>query len=85
MVQALLFSLTNSLRIWPTMKFSPTSLPPLWFNAPFHFVDKRHQTIATSLWLNPKFCIKTIPETFEKSEAQCIAKIHLVLPKTYAP
>jgi len=67
------------------MKFSPTSLPPLWFNAPCHFVGKRHQTITTSLWLNPKKFIKTIPKTLEKSEAQCIAKIHLVLPKTYAP
>jgi hypothetical protein len=60
-------------------------LPPLWCNAPCHFVDKGHQTIVTSLWLNPKFCIKTIPKTLEKFGVQCIAKIHLVLPKTYAP
>jgi hypothetical protein len=40
MVQALLFSLTNYSKIWPTMKFPPASSPPFWFNAPSPFVDK---------------------------------------------
>jgi hypothetical protein len=51
------------------MKFSPTSLPPLWSNAPCAFVDKRHQTIATSLWVNLKFYIQTISKTFQKFKA----------------
>ncbi len=63
MVQSLPFSLTNSSRIWPTMKFSPMSSPLRWSNAPCPFVDKGHQTIATSLCLNPKFCIQTILKT----------------------
>jgi hypothetical protein len=42
MVQALRFSSTNSLKIWSTMKFSPISLPPLWFNVLCPFMDKRH-------------------------------------------
>ncbi len=45
---------------WPTMNFFPTSLPPSWSNAPCPFVNKGHQTIATSLWLKLKFCIQTI-------------------------
>jgi hypothetical protein len=64
MVQASPFSLTNSSKIWPTMKFSPTSLPLMWSKAPCPFVDKGHQTIITSLWLNPKIFIQTILETF---------------------
>jgi len=63
MVQALPSSSTNSLKVWPTMKFSPTSLPPLWSNAPYPFADKRRQTIATSLWLHQKIFIQTILET----------------------
>jgi hypothetical protein len=43
------YLLRNSSRIWPTMKFSPTSSPPPWSNVPCPFVDKGHQTIATSL------------------------------------
>jgi hypothetical protein len=54
MVQTSPFFLTNFLRIWPNMKFSPISFPPLWFNAPCPFVDKGHQTIVTSLWLHVK-------------------------------
>ncbi len=77
--------LRNSSRIWPTMKFSPTSLPPLWSNAPCPFMDKRQQTIVTSLWLNPKFCIQTILKTLWKSKVWCIARIHLILLKTYVP
>jgi hypothetical protein len=46
------------------MKFSPTSLPLMWSKAPCPFVDKGHQTIITSLWLNPKIFIQTILETF---------------------
>jgi hypothetical protein len=42
------------------MNFFPTSLPPSWSNAPCPFVNKGHQTIATSLWLKLKFCIQTI-------------------------
>jgi hypothetical protein len=42
MVQASPFSLSNSLRIWSTMKFSPTSFPPPWFNLPCPFMDKGH-------------------------------------------
>jgi len=82
---SLVFFLNQFLRIWLTMKFSPISSPPLWFSAPWPFVNKGHQTIRTSLWLNPKFCIQTILETPWKSKVQCIVKIHLVLPKTYAP
>jgi len=67
------------------MNFFPTSSPPLWSSAPCPFVDKGHQTIATSLWLNPKFCIQTILETPWKFKAWCIARICLVLPKTYVP
>ncbi len=63
MVQTLPSTWTNFLRIWPTMKKFPTSLPPLWSNAPCFFVHKGHQTIATSLWLHPKFCIQTTLET----------------------
>ncbi len=63
MVQSLFFSLTNSSRILPTVKFSPTISPPVWLNAPCPFVDKGHQTIATSLCMNPKFCIESIPKT----------------------
>jgi hypothetical protein len=63
MVQALPSFLTNFLRIWPTMKFSSTSSPPPWSNAPCRFVDKGHQIITTSLWLNLKFCIQTISKT----------------------
>ncbi len=63
MVQTSPFSSINSLKIWPTMKFSPTSSPPLWSSAPCLFVDKKHQTTTTSLWLNLKFGIQTIPET----------------------
>jgi hypothetical protein len=51
------------------MKISPISSSPPWSNAPCPFVDKGHQTIATSLWLNPNFCIQTIPETLQKFEA----------------
>jgi uncharacterized Ntn-hydrolase superfamily protein len=50
------------------MKFSPTSLPPLWSGAPCPFVDKGHQIIATNLWMNPKFCIQTILKTPWKSK-----------------
>jgi hypothetical protein len=84
MVQALPSS-TNSSKIWPTMNYFPTSLPPMWSNAPCPFVDKRHQTIATSLRLHLKFFIQTNLETLENFEVWCIAKNHLVLPKTYAP
>jgi hypothetical protein len=52
MVQASPFSLTNYSKIWPTMNFLPTSLPPSWSNAPCLFMDKKHQTIAISLWLH---------------------------------
>ncbi len=54
MVQTSPSSWTNFLKIWPTMKFFPTSLPPLWSSAPCPFMHKRHQTIATSLWLHKK-------------------------------
>jgi hypothetical protein len=37
------------------------------------------------LWLNPKFCIQTILETLWKFEIWRIARIHLVLLKTYVP
>jgi len=67
------------------MKFSPTSSPFLWSSAPCPFMDKGHQTIATSLWLNSKFCIQTILETPHKSEIQCTMRICLILPKMYAP
>jgi hypothetical protein len=66
------------------MKFSSTSSPPSQSNAPCPFVDKGHQTIATSLWLNLKICIQTIPKTLQKFKAWCITRIHLVLPKTFA-
>jgi hypothetical protein len=80
MVQALPFFWTNfSSKIWPTMKFFPTSSPPLWSNAPCPFVDKGHQTIAISLWLHLKFCIQTILKTFQNFKAWCIAKNCLVL------
>ncbi len=79
MVQALPFFLTNSSRIWPTMKFSPTSSPLLLSSAPCLFMDKGHQTITTNLWLNPKFYIQTISKTTWKSKVQCIVMIHLVL------
>jgi hypothetical protein len=82
MVQSLLFYSTNSSRIWPTMKLSPTSLPPMWSNAPCPFVD---QTIATNLCMNPKFCIQTILKTPSKFKVRCIVRIHLLLPKSYAP
>jgi len=49
------------------------------------FVDKWHEIIAINLWHNSKFCIQTILETPWKSEARCIARIHLVLPTTYVP
>jgi len=84
-VQVSSFSLTKFSKIWPTMNSFPTSLPPSWSNAPCPFVDKGHQTIPTSLWLNLKFCIQTIPKTFRKSEARCIARNHSIMPKTYAP
>ncbi len=45
---------------------------------------KRHQTITISLWLNPKFCIQTISKTPRKFETWCIARICLVLPKTFS-
>jgi hypothetical protein len=48
-------------------------------------VDKKHQIIAISLWHDSKFCIQTILETPWKSEARCIARIHLILPTTYVP
>jgi hypothetical protein len=63
MVQSLPFSSINFSKIWPIVKFSPTSSPPMWSNAPYPFVDKGHQTIAISLCLNPKFCIQTISKT----------------------
>jgi hypothetical protein len=85
MVQALPSSSTNSLKVWPTMKFSPTSLPLLWSNAPYPFADKRRQTIATSLWLHQKFFIQTILETLQIFEVQCIAKNFFALLKNYAP
>jgi hypothetical protein len=66
------------------MKFSPTSLPPLWSIAPCPFVNKGHQTY-TSLWLHLKFCIQVILETSQNFEVQCIVKNRLVLPKTYVP
>jgi hypothetical protein len=84
MVHALPFFSTNFSRIWPTMNFFSTSLPPLWYSAPCPSVDKGHQTIATSLWLNPKFCSQTILEILWKFETWCITRIHLVLPKNYA-
>jgi hypothetical protein len=62
MVQASPFSLTIFPKIQPTMKFSPTSSPLQWSSAPCPFVHKEHQTIATNLWLNSKFCIQTILE-----------------------
>ncbi len=43
------FSLRNSLRIWPTMKFCPTSLPPSWSNMPCPFVNKRFHIIMICL------------------------------------
>ncbi len=46
---------------------------------------KNIQTIVTSLWLNSKFCIQTIPKTRWKFEVQCIVKICLILPRTYVP
>jgi hypothetical protein len=67
------------------MKFCPTSLPPLWSNAPCHFVDKKHQTNTTSLWLNLRFCIQTISKTSRKFKVICITKIRLVMPKIYVP
>jgi hypothetical protein len=85
MVQASLSSSTNSLRIWPTMKFSPTSLPPLLANAPCPFMDKGHQTIATSLLLHSKFCIQAILETLQNFKVECIMRNCLVMPKPYAP
>jgi hypothetical protein len=39
MVLVLIYSSRNSSRIWPTMKFFPTSLPILWSNVPCHFMD----------------------------------------------
>jgi hypothetical protein len=63
MVQASPFLKTDSSKIWPTMNFFPTSSPPLCSNVDCPFVDKIHQTIARSLWLNPKFCIQTILKT----------------------
>jgi hypothetical protein len=56
------------------MKFSFTSSPSPWSNAPCPFVDKGHQTIATSLWLNLKFCIQTILETPHKSEVHVLQR-----------
>jgi hypothetical protein len=67
------------------MKFCPTSSPPLWCKTPYLFVDKWHQTIVTSLWLNMKICIQTIPKTPKKYEVRCIIKIRLLQLKTYAP
>jgi len=46
------------------MKFSPTSSPPPWSNAPNPFVDKKHQTIATSLWLHLNFTFKPLQKPF---------------------
>ncbi len=69
MVQASPFSLTNYSKIWPTMKFSPTSSPLLWSSALCPFVNKGHQIIVTNLWLNPKFCIQTIPKNTSKIES----------------
>jgi hypothetical protein len=85
MVQTSPFLITNSSKKLAHHEFSPTSSPPLCSNAPCPFVDKRHQTIATSLWLNPKFCIQAILKTLRKSKAWCIANIHLVLPVAYVP
>ncbi len=67
------------------MKFSPTSSPPLWCNVPCPFMDKGHQTIITSLWLNSKFCTQTILENPQNFEAWCIARIQLFIKKMYEP
>jgi hypothetical protein len=57
----------------------------MWSNAPCPFVDKRHQTITTNLWLNLKICIQTILKTPQKPKVLCIARICLVMPKNYVP
>ncbi len=80
MVQASLFSSINFLKIWPTMKFSPMSSSPLLSNALGLFVNRKHQTIVTNLWLNTKFYIQTILKTLQKFEVHYIVKIYLVLP-----
>ncbi len=43
------FSSKNSLRIWLTMKFCPTSLPPSWSNTPCPFANKRFHIVTISL------------------------------------
>ncbi len=65
-------SLFNSLKIWSTMNFFPTSPPPLWSNVAYPFVDKRHHTITTSLWLHLKFYIQTSSKIFKNFEIWCI-------------
>jgi len=74
---------TNSLKFWPIMKKIPTILPPLWSILPSLFVDKGHQTIVISLWPHLKFCIQTIPKTFQNFEVQCIMGNCLIQLETY--
>jgi hypothetical protein len=79
MVLVLPFSSKKISRIWPTMKFCPTSSPPLWSNAPCH------HTITTSLWLHKKFHIQTILKTPQNFEVSCIVGNCIVIPNTYFP
>ncbi len=68
-VQASPFYSTKFSRIWPTMKFSLTSSPALWSNVSCLFVDKRHQTIATSLWLKSKILHSNHSKNFLKIQS----------------